>query len=59
MSRPPTPVPPFSGEPETLLARVQRLRQQAEDFQETVEEEARALLEELKAEETKRRRHGR
>ena len=59
MPGPSAPSPPFSGEPDTLLARVQRLRQEAEDFQKTVEEELRALLKELKVEQTKRRRHGR
>ena len=55
MSGPSTPSPSYSGDPETLLARVQRLRQEAEAFQKTVEEELRALLKELKVEQTKRR----
>jgi hypothetical protein len=51
-----------SDKPETLLVCVERLRQQAEEFQRTVEEElrtTRALLEELQVRQAKRRRHGR
>ena len=51
-----------SGQPENLLVRVERLRQQAEELQRTVEEElrtARALLEELNVSQAKRRGHGR
>jgi hypothetical protein len=50
------------GKPENLLARVERLRQHAEAFQETVEEErraARALLEELLVRQAERRGRGR
>jgi hypothetical protein len=53
---------PSSGKPENLLVRVERLRQHAEEFQETVEEElrtARALLEELLGRQAKRRGRGR
>ncbi len=51
-----------SGKPENVLVYVERLRQQAEEFQRTVEEElrtARALLEELHVRQAKRRGHGR
>ena len=51
---------PFSGEPENLLMRVERLRQQAEEFQKTVEEERQrvsALLEDLRIRQAKRRGH--
>ena len=51
-----------SSEPENLLVRVERLRQQAEEFQRTIEEElrtVRAHLEELQGREAKRRGHGR
>ena len=51
-----------SGRPENLLVYVERLRQQAEEFQETVEEELwteRALLEELLGRQARRRGHGR
>lgn len=53
---------PFSGEPASLLVRVERLRQQAEAFQRTVEEERRtvsALLDDLRVRQAKRRGHGR
>jgi hypothetical protein len=54
---------PFSsGEPENLLAYVERLRQQAEAFQRTVEEESgitKTLIEELRVSQAKRRRDGR
>ena len=51
-----------SGKPENVLVRVERLRQQAEEFQRTVEEELRtvlALLEEPFVPKAKRRGHGR
>jgi len=51
-----------SGEPETVLVHVERLRQQAEEFQRTVEEELwteRALLEERLGRQDKRQGHGR
>jgi hypothetical protein len=41
---------PPSGEPENLLVRVERLRQEADDFQRTVADDlrtVRALLDEL------------
>jgi hypothetical protein len=47
-----------SGEPETLLVRVERLRQQAEAFQQTVEDDRRrlsALLDDLRVRQAKRR----
>ena len=51
MSGPSTHSLPPSGEPERLLVRVERLRQQAEEFQRTVKEEFRLtraqLIEEL------------
>jgi hypothetical protein len=53
---------PSSGKPENLLVRIERLRQHAEEFQETVGEElrtARALLEELLGRQAKRRERGR
>jgi hypothetical protein len=54
---------PFSSsEPENLLAYVERLRQQAETFQRTVEEESgitKTLIEELRVSQAKRRRDGR
>ena len=43
MSGPSKTSSPFSGEPETLLAYVEWLRQQAEDFQRAVEDERRTL----------------
>ena len=51
-----------SGKPENVLVYVERLRQQAEEFQRTVEEElgtAHAVLEELYGRQAKRRGHGR
>jgi hypothetical protein len=39
MTGPPTHPSPSSGEPENLLVRVERLRQQAEDFQRSIEDE--------------------
>ena len=62
MSGPSKKSSPFSGEPDSLLARVERLRQQAEAFQRTVEEERRTasmLLEDLRVRQAKRRGHGR
>jgi hypothetical protein len=50
------------GEPENLLMRVQQLRQDAADFQRTVEDElrtVRARIEELQILQAKRRGHGR
>jgi len=41
MSGPPKTSSPSSGEPENLVVYVERLRQQAEEFQRTVEEELR------------------
>jgi hypothetical protein len=55
MSGPPKTSSPSSGKPEDLLVYVERLRQQAEEFQRTVEEEIRALSEELRVRQTKRR----
>jgi hypothetical protein len=52
---------PF-GKPENLLVWVERLRQRAEAFQRTVEQEVRttrALIEELLVRQAKRRGHGR
>jgi hypothetical protein len=46
----------------SVLVRVERLRQQAEAFQKTVEEERRtvsALLDDLRVRQAKRRGHGR
>ena len=62
MSGPSTHSLPPSGEPESLLVRVERLRQQAEEFQRTVKEElrtTRAVLEDLQVRQAKRRGHGR
>jgi hypothetical protein len=62
MSGPSKKSSPSSGEPENLLGRVERLREQAEAFQRTVEEAlrtARDILEELHVQQAKRRRHGR
>jgi len=59
MSGPSTHPSPSSGEPENLLVRVERLRQQAEDFQRSIEDEVRtfgALLEEERIRQAKRRR---
>ena len=44
------------GELENLLAYVERLRQQAEEFQRALEEKARALIEELRIRQAKRPR---
>ena len=58
MSGPSKKSSPSSGKPETVLVFVERLRQQAEEFQRTVEEglrTARALLEELHVRQAKRR----
>jgi hypothetical protein len=62
MSGPSKKSSPSSGEPESLLLRVERLRQEAEEFQRTVGEElrtARTLLEDLYVRQAKRRGHGR
>jgi hypothetical protein len=51
-----------SDDSDNLLVRVQRLRQQAEDFQRTIEEEIRTtwtLIEDLRVSQAKRRHHGR
>jgi hypothetical protein len=51
-----------SGQPENLLVWVEWIRQQAEEFQRTVEEElrtTRALIEELLVRQAKRQGHGR
>jgi hypothetical protein len=51
-----------SGKGEHLLMRIERLRQQAQEFQGTVESElrtTRALLEDLRVRQAKRRGHGR
>jgi hypothetical protein len=53
---------PFSGKFEHLLVFVERLRQQAEEFQRTLEEElrtVRALIEERRVRQAKRRGQGR
>jgi hypothetical protein len=58
MSGPPTHTLPLSGEPENLLVRVERLRQQAEAFQRTVENDRlrlRAILDDLRIRQAKRR----
>jgi hypothetical protein len=62
MSGPSKKSSPSSDQPENLLVYVERLRQQAEEFRSTVEEElrtARVLLEELHVRQAKRRGHGR
>lgn len=62
MSGPSKKSSPSSGEPENVLVSVERLRQQAEQFRRTVEEElqtVRALLEELHVRQAKRRGHAR
>ena len=49
---------PHSGEPENLLVRVERLRQQAEAFQGTVQNDLRrlkALVDDLRVRQAKRR----
>jgi hypothetical protein len=61
MSGPSKKSSPSSGQPENVLVYVERLRQQAEESQRTVEEElrtVRALLEELHVRQAKRRGHG-
>ena len=53
---------PASGEPENLVAYVERLRKQAETFQRIVEEKirmTRTLIEERRVSQAKRRRDGR
>jgi hypothetical protein len=62
MSGPSKTASPFSGEPEHLLLYVEWLRQQAEAFQRTVEDERRTasvLLDDLRIRQAKRRGHGR
>jgi hypothetical protein len=57
-----SPAPPSPSQPENLLEFVERLRQQAEAFQRTVEEElrtVRARIEELRVGQAKRRGHER
>lgn len=56
MSGPSKKSSPYSDKPEDLLTYVQRLRQQAEEFQRALEEEASALIEELKVRQAKRPR---
>ena len=58
MSGPSTHSLPLSGEPENLLVRVERLRQQAEAFQRTVENDRlrlKALLDDLRVRQATRR----
>jgi hypothetical protein len=53
---------PPSDEPENLVVWVERLRQQAEEFQRTVEEEirrTRTILDDLRVRQAKRRGHDR
>jgi hypothetical protein len=45
-----------SGKPEDVLVYVERVRQQAEEFQRALEEEASALIEELRVRQAKRPR---
>jgi hypothetical protein len=62
MSGPSKKSSPSSGKPEGVLVYVERVRQQAEAFQNAVEEElrtTRALIEELHVRQAKRRGHGR
>jgi hypothetical protein len=62
MSEPSKKSSPSPDKSENLLVYVERLRQQAEEFQRTVEEESRtvqALLEELRVRQAKRRGHAR
>jgi hypothetical protein len=62
MSEQSRPSSPSSDDSENLVLRVQRLRQQAEDFQRTIEQEIRttiALIDELRVSQAKRRHHGR
>lgn len=49
---------PSSGEPENVLVYIERVLQQAEEFQKTVEKE-RAILEALLVRQAKRRGHER
>ena len=58
MSEPSSHSRPLSGEPETLLVRAERLRQQAEAFQRTVENDRlrlKALLDDLRVRQATRR----
>ena len=51
-----------SSEQERMVVRCERLREQAEEFQRTVEEELRTiriLIEDLRVNQAKRRGHGR
>ena len=62
MSGPSKKSSPSSGKPEDLLVYVERLRQQAEEFQRAVEEESRtvrALLLDERVRQAKRRDHAR
>ena len=62
MSEPSKKSSPSSRKNEDVLIYVERLRQQAEQFQRTVDEEVRtvrAQLEELQVRQAKRRGHGR
>jgi hypothetical protein len=56
MSGPSKKSSPYSDKLEDLLTYVQRLRQQAEEFQKALEEEASALIEELRVRQAKRPR---
>jgi hypothetical protein len=61
-SGPSNPASPSPGQPETLLVRVERLRQQADAFHRTVERAlrtARGRVDELRVRQAKRRRAGR
>jgi hypothetical protein len=58
MSGPSKKSSPSSGEPESLVVFVERLRQRAEEFQRTVEEEirrTRTLIEDLRVRQAKKR----
>jgi hypothetical protein len=62
MSGPSKNSSPSSGTPESLLMQVEQLRQEAADFQRTIEDEfrtVRACIEELQILQAKRRGHGR
>jgi hypothetical protein len=62
MSGPSKKSSPCSDQPEDVLAFVERLRQQAEEFQRKIEQElrtTRAAIEELQVRRAKRRGHGR
>jgi hypothetical protein len=62
MSGPSKNSSPYSGTPENLLMQVEQLRQEAADFQRTVEDElrtVRARIEALQILQAKRRGHGR